>query len=100
MLGVRVRESDTPNELVDRLGGMHPESAETLGALAHEVTDATFSPGTVASDRAEKAEALSNRLAADARARTSTRDWWLHHANPLNVWRDRAGLWGNLRASR
>jgi len=100
LLGVRVRESDTPNELVDRLEGMHPESAETLGALAHEVTDATFSPGTVASDRAEKAEALSSRLAADARARTSTRDWWLHHANPLNVWRDRAGLWGNLRASR
>lgn len=100
LLGLRVRESDTPNELVERLSGMHPESAETLGALANEVTDATYSPGTVASERAVNAEALSTRLAADARSRTSTREWWLHHANPLNVWRGRAGVWGNLRASR
>jgi transglutaminase-like putative cysteine protease len=98
LLGLRVSESDTPRELVDRLATAHPESARSLDGLASEVTDATFSPDTIESSRADRAEELSTKLAADARARTSARHWWLHHANPLNVWRDKSGVWGNLRA--
>ena len=106
LLGIPVNKSDTAREVATRvststrtaLGGTKAEVAATsLLALADVIDEATYSGSELEPDSARKAEEVSQTLAATARESYSTRDWWLHHMNPRNVWRDRIGAWGSLR---
>ncbi|MFT7476633.1 MAG: transglutaminase-like putative cysteine protease [Verrucomicrobiales bacterium] len=98
LMGLPVRASDTPRELVTRVAKKEPAAAEAITQLATEVTNVTYgASGTIDSSRADEAEQLTASLAKHARNKTGRRQWWWQHANPVNVWRDRVGTWGNLR---
>ncbi|MGI9614509.1 MAG: transglutaminaseTgpA domain-containing protein [Acidimicrobiales bacterium] len=97
MMGLKPRDSETPNELVDRAVTSVPMSEEVLREMAHRVTSVTYSDSVVPEAEAARAEALASSLAAAAREHAGTADWWWQHASPLNVWRDRQGTWGDLR---
>ncbi len=97
LLGVPVHASDTPRELVERATGSVPDAGKPLAELAEEVNAVSYSDVAVATERAERAEDLAERLAVTARQRTATVDWWRHHMNPVNVWIKKSGLWGRLR---
>jgi transglutaminase-like putative cysteine protease len=98
LLGVSVRDSDTPNELVDRVANTDPKAAEVLSGLAQEVTTVTYAAGTIESSMADSAEAATATLASRAREARGGLEWWWQHASPVNVWRDKVGTWGHLRS--
>ncbi len=97
LMGIPVQASDTPRELAARVESRNREAGRSLGELAEDVTTATYADGVVLEDRADRAEMLSESLAAQARAHTGRVSWWSHHMNPVNVWLRKAGLWGHLR---
>lgn len=98
LLGIKTNSSDTPAEIVSKVASSDPASASTLSELATEVTNVTYSEGTVQSHRADMAEAVTAELATRARDKRGKLEWWLHHASPVNVWRDKVGTWGHLRS--
>ncbi len=98
MLGVELSEAQTPLEVAAAVAETEPESTSApLATLAEQVVDATYAPGRVDAAQADRAEALTSSLARTARAKRGAAEWWWQHASPINVWRDRAGLWGHLR---
>ncbi len=98
LLGVSVRDSDTPSELVGRVANTDPKAAEVLSGLAQEVTTVTYAAGTIESSMADSAEAATATLASRAREARGGLKWWWQHASPVNVWRDKVGTWGHLRS--
>lgn len=106
LLGVPVSNSETAREIAAKVenkarrgldDGAVETAATSLLSLADAIDEATYSGSELAEDKATEAEQISKTLAATARNSFSTKDWWLHHMNPLNVWRDKVGAWGNLR---
>ncbi len=98
MLGIDVDDAQTPGELVSLVAQTEPESTSApLSSLAEQVVAATYGPDRVEPQHADRAEALTTSLARTARARRGAAEWWWRHISPVNVWRDRAGLWGHLR---
>ena len=97
LMGVPVRATETPRELVARIAKTQPKAAEALKPLANEVTNVTYGEGSVDMGRAEQAEEITSTLAKQARGNVSRASWWWTHANPINVWRDKVGTWNNLR---
>jgi len=97
---VRVNAAETPSELVTRVGRSDPSAVNTIEEIADEVTVVTFAPGDVEGSRADRAEELSTDMARRARAHQGALEWWWLHANPVNVWRNRLGTWGHLRAKK
>lgn len=97
LLGIPVRVTDTPRELVERVSITQPDAAVALRPLATEVTNVTYAGESIDSSRADDAESVTTVLAAQARAHQGRRSWWWRHANPINVWRDRVGTWRHLR---
>ena len=98
LLGITTRVSETPAELVERVAASDPHAASTLTELASEVTNVTYAEGVVDSGQADRAEAVTATLASQARAKRGALEWWLRHASPINVWRDKVGTWGHLRS--
>ncbi len=96
-MGVPIRISETPRELVARVEKIQPDTAQALRPLATEVTNVTFAGEQVDSSRADDAESVTAALAAKARESEGRSAWWLRHANPINVWRDHVGTWRHLR---
>lgn len=97
LMGVAVSDADTPQELVDRVGTQEPVAASALAPLAKAVTNVTYAGDAVDESNAVDAESVPGALAAHAREKMGTRQWWLKHANPINVWRDQVGTWRHLR---
>lgn len=102
LLGVPVSNSETAREVATKVRSNVDETvaeptAASLLTLADAIDEATYSGSQLEADKAHEAEEISKSLAATARESFSTKDWWLHHMNPLNVWRDKVGAWGNLR---
>lgn len=97
LMGLTVSDSDTPKELVQRVGEHEPDAATALRPLAMAVTSVTYGGGTVDVARAIEAEAVPKELAGQAREKLGRFDWVVRHANPVNVWRDRVGTWRHLR---
>ncbi len=97
LLGVPVSGSDTAREVAARVSAQNPSAAASLTTLAKTIDAAAYSGNAVDQERAEEAEKISQQLTAAARESHTTAQWWLHHMNPLNVWRDNIGAWGSLR---
>ena len=98
LMGVSVSPSETPSELVQRVQMNNPAAATVLAPLATEVTNVTYAGGSVDEVRAIGAEEVPAALASQARNSVGRSGWWLQHANPINVWRDRVGTWRHLRS--
>ncbi len=102
LLGVPVAGSDTAREVATKVSLLEAPRAEgaaqSLRSLASTIDQAAYSGAELTRESAVAAEQISVELAAMARSNYTTRGWWLHHMNPLNVWRERVGAWGHLRA--
>lgn len=97
LLGVPVSNSDTAREVAAKMSPHNAEAASSLKTLAKTLDNATYSGQDVDPEAAQRAEQISKELAGKARESHTTTQWWLRHMNPLNVWRDKIGAWGNLR---
>ncbi len=97
LMGMSVSDAETPNELVERVHAHRPNAAVALKPLAATVTNATYAGGVIAEERAVEAEQVPAVLAKQAREDVGGSEWWMRHANPVNVWRDQVGTWRHLR---
>lgn len=100
VMGMSVTETETPRELVARVQQHRPNAALALSPLADEVTNATYAGGIIDEASATSAEQVPGVLASQAREDIGGSAWWLHHANPVNVWRDQVGTWRHLRSKK
>ncbi len=97
LLGVPVAGSDTAREIALKAERWHPDAAASLNTVASTIDTATYSGDAVDDASAAQAEQISKQLAAAARESHTTAEWWWRHMNPINVWRDKNGAWGQLR---
>lgn len=97
LLGVPVAGSDTAREIASKAEKWHPDAAVSLKTLASTLDTATYSGTEVDEASAAQAEQISKQLASAARETHTTASWWWQHTNPVNVWRDKVGAWGQLR---
>ena len=97
LLGFPVGDADTPAELVERVEGSNEAAASELRPVADMVVQATFAEEAVDRKSATQARIASQKLAARARSEVGLWKWWGLHANPINVWRDKEGVWGSLK---
>ncbi len=97
LLGVPVSGSDTAREVATKVSAQNEAAATRISTLAKAIDTATYSDAAIDAASADEAEQISKELAATARESFTTTQWWLRHMNPVNVWRDKVGAWGNLR---
>ena len=97
LLGIPVSGSDTARDVAARVSSQNPAAATSLKTLAKTIDTATYSGNSIDAESADAAEKISQELTATARESHTTTQWWLHHMNPINVWRDKVGAWGSLR---
>ena len=97
LLGIPVSGSDTARELATKVADSNEDAASAISTLAKTLDNAAYSGESVDPESAEAAESIAAELAATARNNHTTAQWWLRHMNPVNVWRNKVGAWGNLR---
>lgn len=95
LLDIEAQASETPHEFAARAQQHDPIAGGTVEELAHQVTKASYSPAATVKADAQRAEQLALTVAAHAKAQRGI-SWWIHHADPRNIFIRKNGLWSNL----